>query len=224
MEIEFRKYDGSTTAINPRIEKRGEQFIMKLNEHNCEYFLLLSRTPAGKVDLNDSDIQNALAAIKNTLLEAQNERLTEEIFVSCINWSDYRANDYTIDLSARIAEYTVIACREEDSKLIVFIPDEDISCTARVSLTVSYRIYRVENEKKSWRPFVKEVPKQSFYVVEFDEIPNYRDGGIVYNFDGVLWDYPITAKMIENGKFYIDAECGMPKFFAKILGLELIQT
>lgn len=224
MELEFRKYDGSTTAINPRIEKRGEQFIMKLNERDCEYFLLLSRTPGGKVDLNEPDIQNALAAIKKSLLNMQNERLTEEIRVSCIEWSDYRANDYAIDLSAQIAEYTVIACKEEENKLIVFIPDEDISCTASVSLTVSYRINRVGNEKTAWRPFAKDVPKRSFYAVEFDEIPNYQDGGIIYNFDGVRWDYPITKEMIENGKFYIDAEYGTPRFSAKISGLELKQA
>ena len=60
MEIEFRKYDGTTVAMNPRIEKRGNQFIMKLNEQDCEYFLVFSKVPSGKVNLEDAALQKAL--------------------------------------------------------------------------------------------------------------------------------------------------------------------
>ena len=53
MELEFRRYDGSTAALNPRVERQGERFVIKLDEQNCDYFLVLSRTPGGRVDLQD---------------------------------------------------------------------------------------------------------------------------------------------------------------------------
>lgn len=222
MEFEFRKYDGSTTAINPRVERRGEQLTMKLNEQNCDYFLVLSRTPGGCVDLQDESIQKALVEKKNLFPGAQSEPLMANVTFSYIEWSDYRVNDYAIDLSNRIAEYTIVGCRQERDCLIIFIPDGNMSCTARVSLTISYRVTRVET-KASRRLFKKDVPQQSFFAVEFDKVADYQDGGIIYNLDGLEWNYPITRKMLENGKFYIDSGRGMPRFSTTILGLELKQ-
>lgn len=223
MEFEFRKYDGSTTAINPRIERRGEQLAMKLNEQNCDYFLLLSGIPGGCIDLEDEIIQKALAEKKDFFPAARDETLMENVMFSYIEWSDYRVNDYAINLSGRIAEYTIIGCRQEQDKLIIFIPDDNMSCTASVSLTVSYRITQVMG-KVSHSPFRKDEPLQTFFAVEFDNIANYQDGGIIYNLDGIGWNYPITRKMLENGKFYIEAGCGMPRFSTTILGLELRQS
>lgn len=220
MELEFCKYDGSTTAINPRIERCGEQLIMKLNEQNCDYFLLFSKTPEGRVDLRNEIIQKALMEKKDFLLSARNEILTENVIFSCIEWSDYRVNNYAVNLSNRIAEHTIIGCREEQGRIIIFMPDDDMSCTASVSLTVPYRISQVTG-KISRRPFAKNVSPQTFFAVEFDVIADYQDGGIIYNLDEVEWDYPITRKMLENGRFYIEAGHGMPRFSATVSGLEL---
>lgn len=222
MEIEFHRYDGGTVALNPRIERNGGQFVMKLDEQNCDYFLLLSRTPGGRVDLQDENMKRALVGKKDLFPSVQNEILTENVMFSCIEWSDYRVNDYAIDLSNRIAEYTIIGCKEEQGRLIVFVPDADVNCTASVSLTVSYRISQVQGEP-SRRLFSKNVPQQAVYVIEFDSIPNYQDGGIIYHLEGLSWDYPVTRGMIEKGKFYINAGHGMPKFSAAISGLELRQ-
>lgn len=222
MEFEFRKYDGSTTAINPRIERRGEQFTMKLNEQNCDYFLLLSRIPGGRVDLQDESIQKALVEKKAFFPSAQDETLMENIMFSYIEWSDYRVNDYAIDLSSRIAEYTIAGCRQEQDSLIIFIPDGNMSCCASVSLTISYRVTQVTG-KVSHRPFRRDVPQQSVFVVEFDDIANYQDGGIIYHLDGIEWNYPITRKMLENGRFYIEAGHGVPRFSTTVSGLELRQ-
>ena len=223
MELEFQKYDGSTAALNPRIERRGGQLVMKLDERNCNYFLLLSKTPGGRVDLQDESIRNALEEKKELFPAVWNEPLTEDITFSCIEWSDYRVNDYAIELSSRIAEYTLIGCREEQGTLILFAPDEDMNCTARVSLTVSYHISQAAGETPR-HFFARKVPQQSVYVVEFDPIPDYQDGGIIYHLNGLPWDYPVTREMIEKRKFYIDAGCGMPRFSAAIAGLELKQS
>lgn len=222
MELEFRKYDGSTAALNPRIERCGGQYIMKLNEQNCDYFLLLSRIPGGRVDLREEAIQNMLVDKKDLFPAVENETLVENVLFSCIEWSDYRVNDYAINLSSRIAEYTIIGCREEQGRLIIFVPDEEVSCTVSVSLTVSYHISQVTVET-SRRPFGKERSQQAVYEITFDNIPNYQDGGIIYHLDGVQWDFPITRKMLENGRFYIETGCGVPRFSAKVSGLVLKQ-
>lgn len=223
MKLAFRRYDGSTAALNPRVERHGEQFVMKFDEQNCDYFLLFSKIPGGRVDLQDERMQNALTAKKDLFPSVQNEALTENIMFSCIEWSDYRVNDYAIDLSGKIAEYTVIGCKEEQDKLIIFVPDEELNCTASVSLTVTYRISQVQGEP-SRRFFAKKVPQQAVYVIEFDPIPNYQDGGIIYRLEGLPWEYPITREMIEKGEFYIAAGHGSPSFSATVSGLELKQS
>lgn len=220
MELEFRDYDGDTVALNPRIERRGEQLIMKLNEQNCDYFLILSQTPGGRVDLHDMQLQEALVQKKDLLPAVQDEPLTEETAFSCIEWSDYRVNDYAIDLSNRIAEYAVFGCREEEGRLVVFLPEEGMSCWAGVSLTVSYRIVQISGDA-SRRHFAKSTVQQPFYAVEFDDIPNYQDGGIAYSFEGLPWKYPVTREMLGEKQLYIEAGYGIPRFFTTISGLEL---
>lgn len=222
MELEFCKYDGTTAALNPRIERRGEQFTMKLNEQNCDYFLLLSKTPGGRVDLREEAIQAALLGKKGLFPDARDERLAENITFSCVEYSDYRVNECAINLPAGIAEYTVAGCREEQGRLLIFLPEEGMSCTASVSLIVSYRISRVSEEAPR-RFFGKAEPQKAFFAVEIDSVPNYQDGGIIYQLDGLEWDYPITCEMLENGRFYIEAGYGMPKFLAAVSGLELKQ-
>ena len=222
MELEFRKYDGTTVALNPRIERRGEQLTMKLNEQNCDYFLLLSRAPGGCVDLQEKGIQAALLEKKNLFPDVRDERLQGHITVSCIEYSDYRVNECAIDLPDRIAEYTVAGCREEQGRLIIFLPEEGMSCTASVSLTVTYHISRASKEAPR-RLFGKQEPQKAFFAVEMGPVPNYPDGGIVYQLDGLKWNYPITCEMLENGRFYIEAGYGMPKFSAAVSGLELKQ-
>lgn len=223
MEIEFREYDGSTVALNPRIEHRGGRLTMKLNEQNCDYFLLFSRMPGGRVDLHEEEVQQAIVKAGELLPDVHDKYVTNEISFSCIEWSDYRVNDYAIELSNKIAEYTIAGCRDENGRLVVYIPDEDISCTASVSLTVSYRISQI-NGVTARRLFGKEMPQQSFYAVEFDNIPDYQDGGIVFTFDGNEMEYPITAEMIEKGRVFIETGCGKPIFSTKICGLELQQA
>ncbi len=223
MELEFRKYDGSTVALNPRIERRGEALTMKLNEQNCDYFLLFSKMPGGSVDLQDKDIQNALMDRKDLFPAVQDETLTENVRFSCIEWSDYRVNDYAIHLSGRIAEYTVIGCRQDRDRLIIFVPDEGVSCTVSVSLPVSYHIYQAASEN-SRSPFARNVPQQAYFAVEFDKIPNYQDGGIIYRLDGIPWDYPVTGEMLARDRFFIEAGHGMPRFSATVSGLELKQS
>lgn len=222
MELEFREYDGTTAALNPRIERRGEQLTMKLNEQNCDYFLLLSRTSGGCVDLQEEAIQDALLEKKHLFPDAEEERLKGDIVFSCIEYSDYRVNEYAINLPDRIAEYTIAGCREQHGRLIVFLPKEDMSCTASVSLTVTYRVSRISEEAPR-RFFGREAPQKAFFAVEMDLVPNYQDGGIIYRLDGLDWNYPITRAMLENGKFYIEAGYGMPKFSAVVSGLELKQ-
>lgn len=222
MELEFRKYDGTTAALNPRVEKRGEQLMMKLNEKNCDYFLLFSNGQGGRVNLQEAEIQAALQEKKNLFPDVKDERLQGNITFSCIEYSDYRVNDNAIDLPDRIVEYTVTGCREEQGRLIVFIPEEDTSCTASVSLTVAYRIFQVSLEPPK-RFFSKEEPQKPFFAVEMEQVPNYQDGGIIYQLDGLEWKYPITGEMLENGRFYIEAGYGMPRFSTTVPGLELKQ-
>lgn len=226
MELEFREYDGSCYALNPQIERRADQLIMKLDEQSCTHFLLFSRTPNGIVDLNDSGLQEQLLKNQGTLLDAMDEPLLEDVAVSCISYRDYRMNDYAVNLPQRIAEYTVIGCRlakqEAPEKLRVFIPQPQMSYSANVSLTVSYRISPYSSEDSRIIPG-KRAAAQMLCVVEFDDIPSYQDGEIIYKIEGIPYKFPITRDMVGGKKLYINTAMGMPKFETTVSGLVLKQ-
>lgn len=226
MELEFREYDGSCYALSPRIERRADQLIMKLEEQSCTHFLLFSRTPNGIVDLSKPELQERLLKSQETLLDAVDEPLLEDVAVSCVSYRDYRMNDYAVNLPQRIAEYTVIGCRlakhESPEKLRVFIPQPQMRYSANVSLTVSYRLSPYSGEDSRTIPG-KRTAARMLCVVEFDEIPNYQDGGIIYRIEGVPYKFPITRDMVGGKKLYIDAAMGMPKFETTVSGLILRQ-
>lgn len=226
MEIEFREHDSITVAQNPRIERLGNQRIIKLNEKNCDYFLVLAKTPGGYADLTDVSLQQGILRFKDSFPDVTDARVADGVTLSCVDEVDYKINDYggnSIGIPNKIAEFTVIGCREENGKLVICIPDADISCTARVSLTTTYRINQVGGES-GHKPFGKDMPQQTFFLVEFEEIPNYQDGGIVYKFEGNELEYPITKEMVETGRFYIESGYGRPLFVTKVAGLEIQQA
>lgn len=226
MEIEFREHDSLTVAQNPRIERLGNQRIIKLNEKNCDYFLVLERTPGGYTDLSNLSIQQEILNIRDLFPNVTNVSLADGVTLSCIDEVDYKINDYggdSICIPNKIAEFTVVGCREENGKFVICIPDDEISCTARVSLTATYRISQVNGDIVH-RSFGKDVRQQSFYVVEFEDIPNYQDGGIVFKFEGNDLEYPITEGMIEKGRIFIETGYGIPIFLTKVAGLEIQQA
>lgn len=226
MDIEFREHDGITIAQNPRIERLGNQRIIKLNEKNCDYFLVLAKTPGGYVDLRDPSIQQGVLGLKDLFPNVMDIRIADGVTVSCVDEVDYKINDYggdSICIPNKIAEFTVVGCREENGVFVVCIPEDGISCTARVSLTVTYRITQVSGET-AHRPFGNDLTRQTFFSVEFDDIPNYQDGGIVFRFEDNEMEYPITSEMIEHGRVFIEAGCGRPIFSSRIAGLELQQA
>ncbi len=223
MDLEFREHDSITLAQNPRIERVGNQRIIKLNEKNCDYFLVIARTPGGYSDLSDTSLQEKIMKLKDYFPGVSDMRVAEGITLSCVDEVDYKINDYggdSICIPNRIAEFTVVGCREENGRLVICIPEKGVSCTARVIITATYRISRV-NVEIAHRPFGRAELQQSFYVVEFDNIPDYQDGGIVYKFEGSEIEYPITSGMIEQGQIFIETGYGNPIFFTKITGLEI---
>lgn len=223
MELKFQEYDGSCYALSPRIERRANQLIMKLDEKSCTHFLLFSRMPNGSVDLNDAELQKQLIDKQETLLDAADEPLLEGIAVSCVSYRDYRMNDYAVNLPQRITEYTVIGCqlakREFPEKLRVFIPQPQMSCSANVSLTVSYRVSPYFGEDSRG----KRIAPQMLCVAMFDDIPNYQEGGIIYRIEGIPYEFPITRDMVGGKKLYINTAMGMPKFETTVSGLVLKQ-
>ena len=226
MEIEFREHDGATVAQNPRIEKLGNQRIIKLNEKNCDYFLVIAKTPGGYVDLRDPLIQNGILTFKDSFPSVSEARIADGVTLSCVDEVDYKINDYggdSICIPNKIAEFTLVGCREENGVFVVCIPDDGISCTARVSLTATYRIAQVCGDT-SHKPFGKNVQQQSFFSIEFNDIPNYQDGGIIIRFEGAEMEYPVTAGMIEQGRIFIEAGYGRPILLSKTAGLELQQA
>lgn len=226
MEIEFREHENITVAQNPRIERIGNQCVIKLNEKNCDYFLVLAKTPGGRVDLSNPSIQQEILKFQGSFPEVTDIKLDGGISLSCVDEVDYKINDFggnSICIPNKIAEFTVVGCREENGKFLISIPDEGVSCTARVSLTATYRIRQINGEV-AHRPFGKDAPQQSFFVVEFDDIPNYHDGGIVFTFDGRDLEYPITSEMIEQGRIYIETGYGIPTFSTRVDGLEIQQV
>ena len=226
MDIKFQEYDGSCFALNPRIERRADQLIMKLDEQSCTHFLLFSRTPSGKVDLNDKNLQEQLTKISDTLIDLQDEPLSDDIAVSCVSFRNYRMNNYAVDLPQRIAEYTVIGCRlnrhEDPEKLMVYIPQPQMSFSANVSLTVRYRMTPYDGDGSKIIPG-KRTEQKSLYLVEFDDIPNYQNGGIVYRIEGLPYQFPITREMVGGKKLFIDISAGMPRFETTVSGLVLKQ-
>ena len=227
MEIEFRKYDGTTVAMNPNIVKIGDKFKMKFFQQDCDYFLLFSQIPGGKVDINRADLQKALIDNKDLLPDAKKEKLMDGIYFSCYEYSDYKVNGDSLDLESKISEYTIVGCKEEiddetkKAKMIVFIPDDTVSCTAVVSLIVSYSVSLVQPESTKGFWFKKAKVSQPYYKVTFGSIPSYQDGGIIYKIGDYPWEFPITDEMIQNGVFYLDSSVGEPRFYTKITGIEL---
>ena len=222
MVLEFCENDGNTVVLNPRIIKKGNRFSMELTEKNCDLFLVIAKVPGGKVDLKDPEIQDALQRNARVFPDVTDLNILENIYVSCIKWSNYRINDYALDLSSRIAEYTVFACKEleNENKIQIFVQDEDAACSAYVSLTVNYRLTKVSTEEKK-KFFGSSRPAQIYYKIEFDEIQDYQDGSIVYTFNDSSLKYPVTGEMIKAGKAFIESGRGEPVFLSNASGLEL---
>lgn len=221
MDIQFREYDGSFFALNPRIERRVNQLVIELDEQACTHFLILSHAPGTTADLRDPQLQEALRSRGEALLEADREALTEEITVSCVSYRNYRMNEKAIKIPYQITEYMIFGCRllrnQEPEVFRVALPQEQMHFSTCVSFTVSYRLQLWNAEKSA----AGKRGGRSFYIAEFEEVPDYQDGGIVYTLEGLPFSFPITKAMLGGQKLYIDAGRGMPKFQTTISGLSL---
>lgn len=222
MDIKFQEYDGSFYAYSPSIVREADQLMMKLDEKDCTHILIFSCAPGQKADLSEPELQAHLRKKAEILLEAENERISENVTVRCISYRDFRMNNCSIELPGRIAEYTVYGCRllrrQEPETLYVCLPQKHMRSSAIVAVTISYRIeYCSGNDGK----YAGRQRTRPYYAVQFEEAADYQDGGIVYSLENIPFLFPITKDMLDQKRLYIDAGMGVPKFQTTVPGLNL---
>ena len=227
MDIERIESDSSVYALNPQIERRGDgTIILKLDEYGCTYFLLLTTRSGKSIDVFDEKILDSIrekikgVAGKEQLISLREERILEGIKISCYGYNQYKMCGNAIELPNRAAEYYVLGCRISGGVLRIYMPEKCANCSACVSITVNYRCKKATVEE-SKRILSKDIISRDYFVVEFEDIPNYNDGDIFYSFDGIPWRFPITEEMIKKKRFFIETMAGRPKFESAVSGLEL---
>ena len=224
MDVYFREYTSNAYALNPRIERNANQLRLKFDEENCSHFLLFSHTPEEKVDLHNPHLQELLSKMSDGLLREEKQAVTNTISVQCVKYKDYRIrNDYSIPLKDSIAGYTIFGCQMmrqyEPEQFHVIMPQEHMNNSITVSVSVPYRIsYFPDNEGAHG---ANRRGGQAYYLVQFEDVPNYQDGGVVYTLDNIPVSFPITRQMLGGKKLYIDGGKGAPKFRTTVSGLVL---
>lgn len=222
MQVEFRDGSGEVLAINPHIERAGDEFKMKLTAQNCEYLLVVADTQGEKADWRDSGLQEAITKLAGIekIAYTSPARITDTLSVFCTDQYAYRFDGFAIKLPNRIATYTVIGCSSKDGVMIAHLPGPSVNCSASVALTVGYSLSRMGADAPK-KAFGRDIPEHAYYAAVFDDVANYKDGNIVYSFDGREAQYPVTAAMLGGRQIFIDASAGEPRFRALVSGIEL---
>lgn len=213
MKIQFDVANDSNYAMNPQTEKRAGRRLMRMAQHGCTHFLIISSALGVQVDFNDSVLQSALVQLSDDLLHADNISLPilDDITVTCVSYMIFRRDNEYIELPDKAANYAVCGCHlsRDGEVLRILMPTAGMGFRTSVAVDLHYTM----------KPYVKVIKKflrtetvrTPFYEVNFEKMSTFVDGSIIYTIGQKPYRFAITKQML--GKpFLIRTDGDMPKF------------
>ena len=219
MDLEFVRSTDSRYAMNPQIEKRQGSHRMRMAQHGCTHFLIMSSPLNVEVDFEDPKFQESMASIgepldaKDTLLPGFGN-----VTVTCISYPEYRRNNEYIELPDRVAAYAVYGCLESGGVLKIFLPMKGMIYQTSVAVDLRYSINPFMREvRRGFRRVTEQTP---FYEVLFEKKNSFANGSVVYTIGNEPYRFAITENMLGRS-VYIKSEKEMPRFEAAASGINL---
>lgn len=221
MKIEFASAGENNYAMNPQTEKRAGRRLMRMAQHGCTHFLIISSPLDVKVDIADKSLQDDLSKVED-LLNAVDKTLPnhEKITVTCVSYLTFRRDNEYIELPDKAANYAVCGCHfSQDSDVFrVLMPMTGMGYHTHVAIELHYKM----------RPYVKvtkkflrtEKERTPFYEVQFEKKNSFVDGCVFYTIGQKPYKFPVTQQMLGN-TFLIKTDGEIPKFESTTPGVIL---
>ena len=222
MRIEFSTAGDNNYAMTPQTEKRGAKRILRMAQHGCTHFLLISAPLNQKPNLEDAGLKEGLLQLGDKMLQAKELSVPGmEVFqVTCISYMEYRKESGLLELPDKAANYAVcggLYSKEEDV-FYIWLPRTGMSYHASVAVEISYSMR--PHVKQIKRMFRTETERTPFYEVNFEKKSSYVDGSIVYTIGKRPYSYPLTEQMM--GKtILIKTDGEIPQFRSTASGVIL---
>lgn len=222
MKIEFDQASDSNYAMNPQTEKRTGRRLMRMAQHGCTHFLIVSSPLNVQVDLNDPAFKSRLAQMSDGLLNTVDGPLPgrEEITVTCVSYMTFRRENEYIELPDKAANYAVCGCHlSRDNEVFrILIPTAGMGY--RTSVAVELR-YSMKPYVKVTKKFLRtETERTPFYEVIFEKKSSFVDGSVIYTIGQKPYRFAITEQMLGKA-FLIRTDGEIPKFESTTPGVIL---
>lgn len=213
MKIEFDLASDSNYVMNPQTEKRAGRRLMRMSQHGCTHFLIVSSPLNVQVVLNDAAFRDHLVQMSDDLLCARDSSLPgqEDITVTCVSYMAFRKDNEYIELPDKAANYAVCGCHlsRDGEKMRILMPTAGMGY--RTSVAVELRYTMKPYTKVIKKLFRTETERTPFYEVNFEKKNSFVDGGVIYTVGQKPYRFSITKQML--GKpFLIRTDGEIPKF------------
>lgn len=222
MKIQFDLANDNNYAMNPQTEKRTGRRLMRMAQHGCTHFLIISSPLNVQVDVQDDIFQSYLIQLSDDLLNANAISLPgqEDITVTCVSYMAFRRDNEYIELPDKAANYAVCGCllSRDGEVLRVLMPTAGMGYRTSVAVELHYTM----------RPYIKvikkflrtETERTPFYEVNFEKKSSFVDGSVIYTLGQKPYKFVITGQML--GKpFLIRTDGDIPKFESTTPGVIL---
>lgn len=222
MKIQFDLANDNNYAMNPQTEKRTGRRLMRMAQHGCTHFLIISSPLNVQVDVQDDIFQSCLIQLSDDLLNANAISLPgqEDITVTCVSYMAFRRDNEYIELPDKAANYAVCGCllSRDGEVLRVLMPTAGMGYRTSVAVELHYTM----------RPYIKvikkflrtETERTPFYEVNFEKKSSFADGSVIYTLGQKPYKFVITGQML--GKpFLIRTDGDIPKFESTTPGVIL---
>lgn len=213
MKVEFDLASDSNYVMNPQTEKRTGRRLMRMAQHGCTHFLIVSSPLNVQVDFSDAVFQGQLTQMSDDLLGACDSSLPgqEDITVTCVSYMTFRRDNEYIELPDKAANYAVCGCHlsRDSEKLRILIPTAGMGYRTSVAVELRYTMKPyIKVIKKLFRTETERTP---FYEVNFEKKNSFVDGSVIYTIGQKPYRFAITKQML--GKpFLIRTDGEIPKF------------
>ena len=222
MKVQFDSASDSNYAMNPQTEKRAGRRLMRMSQHGCTHFLIISSPLNVQVDLKDPVFQNRLAQMSDNLLSAVESPLPgqEDVVVTCVSYMVFRRDNEYIELPDKAANYAVCGCH--------FCRDGEVLCILLPTSGIRYRTSVAVELHYTMKPYLKvtkrvlrtECERTPFYEANFEKINSYIDGSVVYMIGQKPYKFVVTGQMLGKS-FLIRTDGDVPKFESTTPGIIL---
>ena len=222
MKVEFDFAGNNNYVMNPQTEKRAGRRLMRMAQHGCTHFLILSSPLDVQVDMNDPVLQSRLVRMSDDLLNANEKPLPgdESITVACVSYLTFRRENEYIELPDKAANYAVCGCHlsREGNILRILIPTAGMGYRTSVAVEIHYTMRPYEKvTKKLLRTETERTP---FYEVSFEKKSSFVHGSVIYTIGQKPYKFVITEQMLGKS-FLIRTDGEIPKFESTTPGVNL---